>query len=322
MLGAAALFLCAGSVEAELANAIRAIVNDAVITYQEVAMLDQQAEDLLVRQYRNQPSRLEKELNKVDSQNLDGLVERQLILHEFKTAGYSLPESVLDELVEETIKAEFGDRATCTKTLEARGMSIEKFRQQIRERFIIAQLRLKNVASEIIISPHKVETYYLAHRDDFKVEDRVKLRRITLNKSSDPKDPNAEELAKEILQRLKEGATFTEMAAIYSQGSQESREARWYTHSALRQEWAEAVSALKPGQWSGVVETSGECYLLMVDEIGTAHYKSLSDPYEEESPRPLVRDVIEKNLLSEERGRLEKQWIDRLKKKTFVQIFY
>lgn len=311
-LGATALLLCANSVEAELANAIRAIVNDAVITYQEVAMLDQQSEELLVREYRAEPSRLEKEMTRVDTQNLDSLVERQLILHEFKTAGYSLPESVLNDLVEERIKDRFGDRATCTKTLEKEGISIEKFRQQIRDQFIVAQLRLKNISQEIIISPHKVEAYYLAHREDFKVEDRVKLKRITLKKSSNPNDPNAEEEGKEILQRLKEGASFTEMAAIYSQDSQESRDGVWYDRSALRHELAQAAFALKPGQWSDVIETPSECYLLLADEVSTAHYKPLSE----------VRDEIEKRLLSDERGRLTKQWIDRLKKKTFVQIFY
>lgn len=309
MLGAAALFLYAGAAKGELANAIRAIVNDAVITYQEVAILNQQAEDVLMREYPNQPSTLDKKMAETDSQNLDSLVERQLILHEFKTAGYSLPESVLDELVEETIKNQYGDRATCTKTLEAGGISIEKFRQQIRERFIIAQLRMKNVSSEIIISPHKVETYYLAHREDFKEEDRVKLRRITINKSL---VPDARELAGEILQRLKEGAKFADMAAIYSQGSQESREGVWYDRSALRRELAQVAFALKPGQWSDVIETSGECYLLMVDELSTAHYKSLSE----------IRDKIEANLLSDEHKRLTKAWIDRLKKKTFIQIFY
>lgn len=312
MLGALGVFLCGFSVQAELANAIRAIVNDAVITYQEVELLNEQTADLLVRQYRNTPSTLEKKITEMQNQNLDNLVERQLILHEFKTAGYSLPESVLDELVNETIKNDFGDRATCTKTLEARGMSIEKFRQQIRERFIVAQLRLKNVSSEIIISPHKVETYYLAHREDFKEEDRVKVRRITLNKSADTNAPNARKLAEEIIQRLQEGASFAEMAALYSQGSQESREGVWYERSALRRELAEAAFALKPGQWSSVIETSGECYVLMVDEVSTAHYRSLGE----------VRDVIEKSLLDNERKRLEKQWIDRLKKKTFVQYFY
>jgi parvulin-like peptidyl-prolyl isomerase len=309
--GVASAFLCGFSASAELANAIKAIVNDAVITSQEVDILNEQTADLLVRQYRSEPTTLEKKLTEMQSQNLDSLVERQLILHEFKTAGYRLPETVLDELVDETIKNDFGDRATCTKTLEARGMSIEKFRQQIRERFIIAQLRLKNISSEIIISPHKVETYYLVHRDDFKEEDRVKLRRITLNKSSDPKDPDAKEMAAEILGRLKDGASFAELAAMYSQGTAESREGVWYDRSALRPELAQTAFSLKPGQWSNVIETSRECYLLWVDEISTTHYKTLTE----------VRDVIEKNLLSDERRRLEKQWIDRLKKKTFVEYF-
>ena len=307
---AAALF-CGFCARAELANAIKAIVNDAVITSQEVDILNEQGADLLIRQYRSQPSTLEKKLGEMQSQNLDTLVERQLILREFKTAGYNLPESVLDELVDETIKNDFGDRATCTKTLEARGLSIEKFRQQIRERFIIAQLRLKNISSEIIISPHKVETYYLAHRDDFKEEDRVKLRRITLNKSSDPNAPDAKKLAEEIISRLKDGAAFADLAAIYSQGSQESRDGVWYDRSALRRELAEKAFTLKPGECSGVIETTGECYLLMVDEISTSHFKTLGE----------VRDIIEKNLLSDERRRLEKQWIDRLKKKTFVEYF-
>jgi peptidyl-prolyl cis-trans isomerase SurA len=300
------------SAQAELANAIRAIVNDSVITFHEVESLNQQTADLVVRKYSNSRSLLETKLTEMQNENLDKLVEQQLILREFKTAGYSLPESVIDDLVQETIKADFNDRATLTKTLEARGMSYEKFRQQIRERFIVEQLRLKNISQEIIISPHKIEKYYVDHREEFKEEDQVKLRRITLNKSSDPKGPNARKLAEEILQRLKEGATFTELAAIYSQGSAESREGVWYYRTALRRELAEAAFALSPGQYSDVIETPGECYLLIVDEVNKSHYKPLTE----------VRTVIEKNLRLEERNRLEKQWIDRLKKKTFVQYFF
>ena len=315
----AALVFASLTVHAELANAIKAIVNDAVITYQEVATMSQPAEDLAFRQYRYQPSVLEKKLLDIENENLGDLVERQLILHEFKTAGYNLPESVVDDLVQESIKNDFGDRATLTKTLDARGITYEKFRQQVRERFIIGQLRLKNISSEIIISPHKVENYYLAHREDFKEEDQVKLRKIVLTKSSDPSAPNAKKLAEEILTRLNEGASFEAMLsevhdivkANYSQGSQDSSDGVWYYRSALRRELADVAFALKPGKWSGVVETPGECYLLLVDEANAAHFKTLSE----------VRNIIEKALLTDEKTRLEKQWIDRLKKKTFVQYF-
>jgi len=300
------------TVHAELANAIRAIVNDAVITYHELQTLNEQTADRVVAVYGNSRSTLEKKIAEMENENLGHLVERQLILHEFKTAGYSLPESVLDDLVQESIKADFGDRATLTKTLEARGMSYEKFRQQIKERFIEAQLRLKNISSEIIISPHKIESYYLAHREDYKEEDRVKLRRITLSKSSNPGDPDAKKLAEEIIARLKEGASFSEMAAIYSQDSKESREGLWYERPMLRKELADAAFTLKAGQCSGVIDCAGECYVLMVDEVNRSHYKSLGE----------VRSKIEQDLKAEERTRLEKQWLDRLRKKTFVQYFY
>jgi peptidyl-prolyl cis-trans isomerase SurA len=306
------LLSCSAVAKAELANAIRAIVNDAVITYHEVQVLNEQTADQVVRRYGDSRSTLEKKIAQMESENLDKLVERQLILHEFKTAGYSLPESVLDDLVQETIKGEFGDRATLTKTLEAQGMSYEKFRQRIKERFIESQLRLKNISSEIIISPHKIEAYYATHREDFKEEDQVKLRRIILNKSNNPGDPDAKALAEEIITRLKEGASFTEMATIYSQDRNESRDAVWYYRSALRKELADVAFALKPGQCSNAIDTGRECYVLMVDDVNSSHYKTLGE----------VRNQIEQALRTEEKTRLEKQWLNRLRKKTFVQIFY
>ena len=50
------------------------------------------------------------------------------------------------------------------------------------------------------------------------MEDEIKLRMIVLNKSS-PDDTNTVKLANEILIQIKGGATFEEMASVYSQGS-------------------------------------------------------------------------------------------------------
>jgi len=308
--------LCSYSAQADLVNAIAAIVDDAVITYLEIKARNEQSEDTLVRRYGSNRSELEKKLNELQHENLDELVKRQLILHEFKTAGYSLPESVLDDLVQESIRSDFGDRATLTKTLEARGMTYEKFRQQIRERFIVAQLRMKNISQEIIVSPHKMEAYYQTHKEDFKLEDQVKLRMIVLNKSSNPDAPQAVKLAEEILSKLNEGASFAEMATIYSDPSDTYRsqggDRGWIEKASLRKELAETAFSLKPGEHSGVIETSKECYLILVEEARSAHYKPLSE----------VRQQIEADLLSNERSRIEKQWIDRLKKKTFINTFF
>ena len=141
---------------------------------------------VLERQYRGQNEVIRKKLAEAERDNLEQLAQRQLILHEFQTAGYSLPESLLDEMVQERIRSRYGDRRTMAKTLQSEGVTIDKVRERLREQFIVEAMRSKNISQEIIVSPQKVENFYAAHRDDFKVEDQVKLRMLVIGRSSDP----------------------------------------------------------------------------------------------------------------------------------------
>jgi peptidyl-prolyl cis-trans isomerase SurA len=291
-------------------NGIRAVVHDAVITADEVEIGIIEAAKRWSLQYHNRPDLFQGKLNELRGAKLEELVDRQLILHEFKTAGYSLPESVIDELVQEEIHSKFRDRVTATKSLQEQGLTYEKFRQQLRDQFIVVALRQKNVSSEIIISPHKIETYYAAHKDDYKVEDEVKLRMIEIQKKKDSDAPDARKMCEEILQKIKGGASFEEMAkGQYNLRSQ--RGVQSYHTSQLRKELADAAAKLKAKEVSEVIDTPEACYLIFLEESHPTHVK----------PLPEVREDIEKDLKSQERARLEKQWIERLKKKTFFRYF-
>src|SRR5439155_3392237 len=127
-------------VQAEMVDGLEAVVHDSVITYQEVALMTLPLEEALWRKYGGQGEAFQKELAEVERNNLDQLVERQLILHEFKTAGYNLPESILDEEVQRRIQKKYQDRMRLTKTLQAQGLTYEKYKQQIRDQVIVAIL--------------------------------------------------------------------------------------------------------------------------------------------------------------------------------------
>lgn len=297
---------------AAVADGIKAVVNASAITFAEVEDQARPAADALRRQFASQPDVFQQKLNEALNDSLEILVERQLILHSFDTEGYKLPESVIDEAVQERIRDKFGDRVTLMKTLQAQGVTFEQFRKQMREQYIESALRNQNVQREIIISPYKVENFYLANQAKFAVDDQVKLRMIVFPKTS-ADDTNAVKLAQEIAVKIKEGASFVEMATVYSQGSQQHQAGDWgwIETGKLRKELAEAAAPLAPGQTSEVINTDDSLYLMLVEEKKPAHAKPLAD----------VRGEIEKTLRVQQQAQLQKQWIDGLKKKTFIRYF-
>ncbi len=309
-----ALALCAvPRLRAEQVDSIMAVVNDTAITQRQVEQLAASALDALQREYAGQPEAVyQQKLNSIMDDGLEQLVERQLILHEFDVQGYRMPDSYLEQLVQQRIRESYTDRVTLMKTLQAEGETFEQFRERVRDQTIETFMRSKNVAQEIVISPYKIETYYKAHPDDFKVEDQVKLRMIVLNKTASD-DTNTVDLAREIRDKIKGGASFAEMSSIYSQDSLRNQggDRGWIGRSVLRPELADAAFALPPGQVSDVIETPDACYLMLVEEKRPAHVKSLDD----------VRNDIENTLGAQEHARLEKGWIDKLKAKTFLLYF-
>lgn len=309
-LVAAAGVLCA---RAELANGLRAVVNESVVTDFQIRMSTAQAVELLQRQYATRPLELERKYKETVENALDQLVERRLIIDDFNTSGFTLPEKFIDEAVSDRIRHDFGDRATLVKTLQAQGVTVEKMRQQIRERIMFEALRDKNISVAVFISPREIQNYYLAHTNDFSVEETVRLRMIVVDSSTAPDAGGRRKMADEILAKIKGGASFTEMASVYSSGSQkrEGGDWGWVKKSVLRTELADVAFSISTNQPSNVIETPETCYIMKVEEKRPAHV----------SPLPEVQEEIEKTLLVQERAFYQKRYVDRLRKKTFVRYF-
>jgi peptidyl-prolyl cis-trans isomerase SurA len=305
--------LCQGAhAEPKLENAILARVNDTIITFKDVLYRIGSDLDFLARQYATQPQLYEQKEKELKATCIKDLVETQLILHEFKTAGYNLPESWIEDQINKDIRT-YGDRLTLTKTLQARGITAEGHRKMIRERIIVDAMWRQNVPRDPVISPHKIESYYADHRSDFKVEDEVKLRMIVVTNQPNDNLFSAKKVAQELRAKIAEGAPFDEMAMVYSQDARrvDGGDRGWIDRSVLRAELAEKAFTLKPGQCSEVIETPDGYYLILVEEARPAHVKPLSE----------VRDEIESTLKKHENDRLRAKWIDRLMSKSFVRYF-
>jgi len=341
----------------ELRNGVAAVVNDAIITFQEVEDYTAEAVDLLRRTYgRAQPELYQKKRIETLTDGLEQLIEKQLVLDDFKSTGGQLPESYVDAEVKDRIRRQFGDRVTLTKTLQARGVRLESYRKRVHDEIIVNFMRQKNVSSAITISPTKIEHYYTTNQNQFQVEDQVKLRRIVLNRSGGNSADELLNLAREIIGKLNEGTPFAEMATVYSQ-VRGKEGAEWFERKVLKKGLSDIVFTLQAGQRTCIVGLANDEGAYWVYEYDQSGQKALGRKYsdkdqfieakrfdvaagtppptpqeiylffveEKQEQRikslPEVREEIEKTLIAQERTRLHKRWIDRLKTKSFVAYF-
>ena len=300
--------------EPVMVNGIAARVNDAIITFQQIEAEMDEPERLLRARLRNQPEVLKQRITELRNNTVELLIERLLILDDFNTnPNYKLPESVVEEVIRREIRDKFGDRARMIKTLEQQGIKLETFRQRIKDKIIVNAMEFKNFGSGIVISPNKIETFYELHLDEMKVDDEVRLRMIFLKNGPDRDAQATKKKAEEILSRIKGGASFAEEAlansddAYAADGGLRPAEDR----KTLREDLAKVAFSLKAGDLSDVLEVAEGWYLMKLEEFHPAHTKALNE----------VRGEIEKKLEGEQRQRLRKQWIDRLKAKAFIRLF-
>lgn len=296
-------------------DGIIAIVGDEIITKKDVDRAILPAIELLMSQYSGEPEEYNRRVMSLRRERIEELVARQLILRDFTNTGFNLPESFIEDQVRDRIRMDYyGDRVKLTKTLQEEGMTMEQYRRNIRENIIVRYLREKHVASELIISPYKIEMYYRTNLDKFKMEDQVKMRLIELTKSKEAPDA-ANKIASEIVAKLDAGASFGEMASVYSDSAKRNQggDYGWVerTRSGLRKEITDAAFTLKAGEHSKPIDTPTACYIIQVEEVKPSHVRTLAE----------VRPEIEKTLTAMEQTRLQENWIKRLKSKAFVRYF-
>ncbi len=303
-------------------NGVAAVVNSEAITFREVlAQTQMEEDDLRVQQQAGKITDDERK-QRIRSRRktvLDSLIETRLIIQDYKKKGYNFPDYYFDREERSRVRDQFGgDRQALVKTLEDRGITMADWKKNIRETFIVQQMRQINAKRFITISPHMIEAYYQEHVRDFLQPDRVKLRMIYLSPES---GTEVEAVGKEVLGQVESGVDFAQLAKKYSDynrvgGGLFQDNGGWVERDGLKSDLAEVAFQLRPGQASGLLslptaQGAKAFYILMVEEVKKATVTPLTS----------IRDAIESTLVAAESEKVQKDWIDRLKRDAYIERF-
>jgi peptidyl-prolyl cis-trans isomerase SurA len=320
VLSMMALALAGGTVaqRAEVVDGIAAIVNNDVVTISQVRELVGARERSLRDLYRG--AELEQKVEEMKLSAIKDLIDRQLILQEFKKLqdkGASIPEYIIDDRVQALIREEFGgDRAAFVRTLQAQGFTLTRFKEVEREKIIVQAMRQQKVENNFVISPTQIQTYYDKNKTVYATPEQVKLRMIVIREGSSgdvPEIGSKKELAEEIRQKVAAGAEFDRMAQMYSEDENTQQAGGnwgWIERNTLNEELTKVAFSLRAGEVSPVVSIDNTYYILMVEARKNASIKPITE----------VRDEIEKNLIQQERTKAQQRWLETLRQKAYIKI--
>ncbi len=302
---------------AEEVNGLAAVVNGKPITKSEVRNAVQAQAFLLTQQYPAGGEEFREAVSKLESEALQDLIDRELILSEFEKNGGVLKKQYLDEAIDGFIRDRFGgDRTKFLDELKKTGMTNKLFRE-LREKMLIVQyMRAGETRNIPPPTPGERDDYYNENKDQFREKSFVKLRTVTMPKYTGNPAITVEDqrkLAEEIRRRLVNGADFASEAKTYSADSaaEEGGDRGWIGDGQLNKRLTAAAFAMKDDQISDVIEDPSSFYILWVEgkQLGKL------------PPRSELEDTLNKLVLQKKRAAAEKKWIDGLREKANIRRY-
>lgn len=289
-----------------------ALVDDRIITIGDVIMQMHNDYPNLNIDLSDEASRAK--LSDKFDKSRNALIEKALILQEFKSSGASVPDPAIDNHIATIIHDRFdNNRLAFLEALSKEHITIHEWREQIRDQIVLMILHRQEVMDLTAVTPSDIWAYYNQMSDKYKQPEQLKIRAIVIKVKNKAQTADKKLIADGVINQLKDGADFASLAMNYSEDNkaQDGGDWGWMNASDLRSEFAAALKGLTPGQYTDVLEIGRSFYILQLEDRKEQNLLSFAD----------VHKKIVDELRTKEEGRLYRAWIDRLKDKHYVHLF-
>ena len=240
-----------------------AVVNNGVITEQELARRVVQVQQQLAQQKIAAPSR-----SKLERQILERMITERSLLDLAEGTSLKVNAEALDRTL---TRMATENRLTLPEfrvALEQEGQDWGGFREQIRNEMTIARLREREVDNKLSVTDAEI-ALQLAQQGEknAQAKDEYELAHIlvTVPEAASPEvSEKRRQRAEEALAKLRSGDDFVQVSALYSdaQNALEGGKLGWRSTAQLPTLFAEAVVSLKPGDTSALLRSGNGFHIL------------------------------------------------------------
>jgi peptidyl-prolyl cis-trans isomerase SurA len=255
-------FLPPASSNANVIDSIKVVVNDEVITTNEVKNRVAQ----IVQRLRAQNAQLPAQAD-LERQVIEAMIVERAQLQLAREMGVRVDDRTLDAAIGRIAEGQKMSVQEMRNQMEKEGMPYAQFREEIRNEIMMQRLREHEVDAKIQVSDAEVDTYLAAEKAAAAEKVEMDLAQIFVGI---PANATPEQIAArraradEVLRQLRTGADFAKIAATYSDAPDALKGGAigWREIDRLPPLFAAELSKLSPGQVTPAIKTNTGFYIL------------------------------------------------------------
>jgi peptidyl-prolyl cis-trans isomerase SurA len=264
-------FLPPASSSANVIDAIRVVVNDEVITRNEVRGRVAQ----IVQRLRAQNAQLPP-ASDIERQVIEAMIVERAQLQLAKEMGVRVVDRELDAAIGRIAEGQKMSVQDMRNQMEKEGLTFAAFREEIRNEIMLQRLREHEVDAKIQVSDAEVDTYLAAEKAaaSEKVELDIAQILVGIPANATPEQIAARRArADEVARQLRTGADFAKIAATYSDAPDALKGGAigWRDPDRLPPLIAEPLRKLSPGQVTPVLKSNTGFHIIkLIDKRSLA----------------------------------------------------
>jgi len=237
------------------ADRIVAVVNDEVITYFELRSRLDTALVQLQKQGTALPPR-----EVLEKQMLERLIMDKVQLQHAREIGLRVEDGQLEQALQRIAAGNKMSLPQFREALQKDGIQFVKFREEIREEMTLARVREREVENRIVISEGEIDNYLAGDSASGGAAEEYELAHILLRAPESASPEQIQRLrskADQVLERLRKGEEFAQLAAAYSDAPDglQGGNLGMRPLDRLPTIFSEVVTKLKPGEVAPILRS-------------------------------------------------------------------
>lgn len=269
-----------------------------------------------LKNYKDRGIPLTAEEEKITAKKLiENEIGRALLLQKGNEINAHVSDEALDRKLRK-VKSSFKSDSIFEHELKNRKLTLDQYKKELKIDLLMQQVIDQEIEPKIKISEKDIQSFYEKNKEKFYMDKKARASVILVKakRGNTKSEKSAQEKIESILEKIKNGSTFNEMATKYSQDSLAPKggDLGYFTKNQIFGAFSSRAFDMKVNEVSSVFKTGLGFHILKLTDLIEGKIMSL------DRAKTRIEKILRKNKV----GNATRNYVETLKQKSKIKMYF